>query len=130
MAPVDCGLHGYATCASGHAKRETKDEQKRRAGLIILTMCLVVFIALCVAGIVARRIWRKSLKTPEVNNNDIELAVVPQRATPEPTIPQPVANPGRRRSLSAAPPPYCVRTYKGAEGNPVVNGMEHTDSKK
>lgn len=129
MAPVDCKLHGYPGCTSGHAKRETKEEQERRAGMIILTMCLVVFIALCVAGIVARRIWRKSPKTPK-NNNDIELAVVPQRATPEPTIPQPAANSGRRRSLSAAPPPYCVRTYKGAGGNPVVNGMEHTDSKK
>lgn len=92
-------------------------------------MCLVVFIALCVAGIVARRIWRKSPKGP-VNNNDIELAIVAERAAPEPTVPQPVANPGCRRSISAAPPPYCIRTYKGAKRNTAVNGMEHTDSKK
>lgn len=125
MASVDCGLH--ATCISGNAKRETQQEQERRAGILILGMCLLVLIALCVAGIVAHRIWRKPPKAPEVNN-DIELGVVQQPATPAPTVPRPVVLPARRGSISAAPPPYRVPSFNGAKEDPAVDGMGRTDS--
>lgn len=131
MASVDCSLRGYTTCTSGIAKRQTEEDRHREqnTGLLIFAVIVVVCICLFVAGVITVRVCREPRKTPE-ENNDVELGVVPQRDNPEPTFPQPVANPGRLRSISPAPPPYRTSSVEGAKEDPAVDTVEHTEVKK
>lgn len=96
---------------------------------MILGMCLLVLIALCVGAIVAHRIWRKSPKTPEVNN-DIELGVVPQRAAPAPINPRLVFCEECREYISPPSSAYLITSFEDAKEDLAVDGMEHTDSSR
>lgn len=130
MASVECGLRGHTTCTFGKAKRQTEDEAaEQRAIAIIIASFVVFFIFLCVAGVFLFRIIRERRKSPEVNN-DIELGVVPQRDNSEPAVPQPIANSGRRRSISTAPPPYRTPSFEGVKDGPAADGMEHIEVSK
>lgn len=127
MASVDCGLRSYSIGTFGKAKRQTEDDQ--RAIAIGITIFVGLFIFFCVTGVLLSRIIRERRKSPEVNN-DIELGVVPQRDNSEPAVPQPVANSGRRRSISTAPPPYRTPSFEGVKDGPAADGMEHIEVSK
>lgn len=124
MASVVCRPHGYTTCTFGNAKRQTKEEDANTNFIAAMTAMLVVlFVVLCFAVFVCYRVFRDDSKTTPEANDDIELGAIPQRDTPaEPTVPQPVTIPGRRRSISPAPPPYRKPSPEGAEDDPVADG--------
>lgn len=125
MASVECGPHGYTTCTFGNAKRQTKEEDANTTFIAVtITAALVLFFGCCFAVFVCYRVFGDSSKTnPEVNN-DIELGAVPQRDAPaEPTVLQPVAVRGRRRSISPAPPPYHTPSPQGLEEDLAVDGI-------
>lgn len=128
MASFGCKLDGYPVCDFGIAKRGTKESDEQNTGVLTIAAVAVTVIALCVAGVIAWKICRRSPKTP--NNNDIELAVVPQRTGPEPAVPQPVAVPGRRESICPAPPPYRATSFNCSHQYPAPDEMETVDLKK
>lgn len=124
MASVECRPHGYPTCTFGNTKRQTKEEDANTNFIAAMTaMFVVVFVAFCFAVFVCYRICRDDSETTPEANNDIELGAVPQRDTPgEPTVPQPVAIPGRRRSINPAPPTYRKPSPEGVEDDAAVDG--------
>lgn len=122
MALVDCRPHGHAVCTFGNAKRQADEADRERAVAVIVGISVAVFIFLCVAGVVAWKICRPKAKKA---NNDIELAVLPE----QPAFPQPVADPGRPRSVSTAPPPYRAPSINSSEKDLGVSGSENIDLK-
>lgn len=125
MALVDCRPHGHTVCTFGNAKRQADEADRERAVAVIFGITVAVFIFLCVAGVVSWKICRKDPKAKNANN-DIELAVLPE----QPAFPQPVAYPGRPRSVSTAPPSYHTRSLNNSEQDLGVGGMENIDLKK
>lgn len=126
MPLVDCRPHGHAVCTFGNAKRQANKADRERAVAVIVGIAVAVFIVLCVAGVISWKICRKDPKAKNANS-DIELAVLPE----QPAVPQPVANPGRPRSVSTAPPSYRTQSQNSSEQDLGVGGMmENIDVKK
>lgn len=125
MASADCRPQGYTACTL-NVKRQTEEGiwSKPTVPAIISVISFVIFIFLCIYAYK----HRYDPKDPKVNN-DIELGVAPQQM-PEPAVPEPVAIPGRRRSISTAPPPYSAPRFNSAKEVPGMDGMENIDLKK
>lgn len=124
MASVECRPHGYTTCTFDNAKRQTKEEEANTTFIAAMTAMFVgVFVVFCFAVFVCCRVFRDDSETTPEANNDIELGAVPQRDTSaEPTVPQPIAVRGCRRSIGPAPPPYRTPSPEGTEDGAAVDG--------